>query len=29
MSKTVMFIHGVWLTPASFDLFRSRYEARA
>jgi len=27
MSKTVMFIHGAWLTPASFDLFRARYEA--
>ncbi|WP_146648181.1 alpha/beta hydrolase [Labilithrix luteola] len=27
MSKTVMFIHGAWLTPASWDLFRSRFEA--
>jgi pimeloyl-ACP methyl ester carboxylesterase len=28
MSKTVMFIHGAWLTPASFDLFRALYEAQ-
>ena len=28
MSKTVMFIHGAWLTPASFDNFRSLYEER-
>jgi pimeloyl-ACP methyl ester carboxylesterase len=28
MSKTVMFIHGAWLTPASFDLFRTRYEGQ-
>jgi hypothetical protein len=28
MSKTVMFIPGAWLTPASFDLFRTSYEAR-
>lgn len=28
MSKTVMFIHGAWLTPASFDQFRERYEAQ-
>lgn len=28
MSKTVMFIHGAWLTPASFDLFRKRFEAQ-
>ena len=28
MSKTVMFIHGASLTPASFDLLRTRYEAR-
>jgi pimeloyl-ACP methyl ester carboxylesterase len=28
MSKTVMLIHGAWLTPAAFDLFRGRYEAQ-
>lgn len=28
MSKTVMLIHGAWLTPASFDQFRSRFEAQ-
>jgi pimeloyl-ACP methyl ester carboxylesterase len=28
MSKTVMLIHGAWLTPASWNLFRHRYEAR-
>src|SRR5690606_21795004 len=28
MSRTVMMIHGAWLTPASFDRFRERYEAR-
>lgn len=26
MSKTVMLIHGAWLTPAVWDLFRRRYE---
>ena len=26
MSRAVMFIHGAWLTPASFDLFRARCE---
>lgn len=24
----IMFIHGAWLTPASFELFRASYEAR-
>lgn len=28
MSTTVMLIHGAWLTPASWDLFARRYEAR-
>lgn len=28
MSKTVMLIHGAWLTPASWNLFRRRYEAQ-
>jgi pimeloyl-ACP methyl ester carboxylesterase len=28
MSKTIVLIHGAWLTPASWDLFRARYEAR-
>jgi hypothetical protein len=28
MSKTVMLIHGAWLTPAAWSLFRARYEAR-
>ncbi len=28
MSKTVMLIHGAWLTPAAWGLFRARYEAR-
>lgn len=28
MSKTVMLIHGAWLTPASWEKFRQRYEAR-
>jgi pimeloyl-ACP methyl ester carboxylesterase len=28
VSKTVMLIHGAWLTPASWDLFRARYEAQ-
>lgn len=26
MSRTIMLIHGAWLTPASLDLFRRRYE---
>ncbi len=26
MSKTVMMIHGPWLTPACWDLFRTRYQ---
>jgi pimeloyl-ACP methyl ester carboxylesterase len=28
MFKTVMLIHGAWLTPASWNLFARRYEAR-
>jgi pimeloyl-ACP methyl ester carboxylesterase len=28
MSKTVMLIHGAWVTPASFDRFRTRFEAK-
>lgn len=28
MSKTVMFVHGAWLTPAAWDPFRSRYESQ-
>ena len=28
MPGTVMLIHGAWLTPASWDLVRARYEAR-
>ena len=28
MSKTVLLIHGAWLTPTSWDSFRARYEAR-
>ncbi|GAB3252741.1 alpha/beta hydrolase [Chitinimonas naiadis] len=28
MSRTIMLIHGSWLTPASFNAFCSRYEAR-
>ena len=28
MSTTVMFIHGAWLTPAAWDLFRGRFEQR-
>jgi pimeloyl-ACP methyl ester carboxylesterase len=27
MSKTVMLIHGAWLTPLSWEHFRARYEA--
>ena len=27
MSKTIMFIHGAWLTPLSWELFRERFEA--
>ncbi len=26
-SKTVVFIHGAWMTPASWDNFRARFEA--
>jgi pimeloyl-ACP methyl ester carboxylesterase len=28
MSKTILLIHGAWLTPASWDRFRARYEAQ-
>ena len=28
MSTTVMFIHGAWLTPAAWDLFRGRFEQK-
>ena len=28
MSRTILLIHGAWLTPASWDPFRKRYEAR-
>jgi pimeloyl-ACP methyl ester carboxylesterase len=28
MPATVVFIHGAWLTPASWDRFRGRFEAR-
>jgi pimeloyl-ACP methyl ester carboxylesterase len=28
MSKTIALIHGAWLTPASWDLFRGRYESQ-
>ena len=28
MTKTIMLIHGAWLTPSSWDRFRSRYEAK-
>lgn len=28
MSKTVMLIHGAWLTPAAWDQFRRRYQVR-
>jgi pimeloyl-ACP methyl ester carboxylesterase len=27
MSKTIVLVHGAWLTPASWDRFRGRYEA--
>lgn len=27
MSRTIMLIHGAWLTPRSWDRFRDRYEA--
>jgi pimeloyl-ACP methyl ester carboxylesterase len=27
MSKTVMLVHGAWLTPASFDQVKARYQA--
>ncbi len=28
MSRTILLIHGAWLTPASWDPFRKRFEAR-
>jgi pimeloyl-ACP methyl ester carboxylesterase len=28
MSNTILFIHGAWLTPTCWDLFRGRFEAR-
>lgn len=28
MEKTIVLVHGAWLTPASWDLFRSLYESR-
>ncbi len=28
MSRTIMLIHGAWLTPACWDLFRAHYEAK-
>jgi pimeloyl-ACP methyl ester carboxylesterase len=28
MTKTVMLIHGAWLTPAAWEKFRGRYEAK-
>jgi hypothetical protein len=28
MPTTVVFIHGAWLTPASWDRFRGRFESR-
>jgi pimeloyl-ACP methyl ester carboxylesterase len=28
MTKTIMLIHGAWLTPSSWDRFRGRYEAQ-
>jgi pimeloyl-ACP methyl ester carboxylesterase len=28
MSKTVVFIHGAWMSPASWDLFKGHYEKR-
>ena len=28
MTKTIMLIHGAWMTPSSWDRFRARYEAR-
>jgi pimeloyl-ACP methyl ester carboxylesterase len=28
MGKPIVFIHGAWLTPASWDKFRGRFEAR-
>jgi len=28
MPRTVLLIHGAWLTPASWNAFRARYEAR-
>jgi pimeloyl-ACP methyl ester carboxylesterase len=28
MSKTVLFVHGAWMTPACWDDFKARYEQR-
>jgi pimeloyl-ACP methyl ester carboxylesterase len=28
MSKTIVFVHGAWLTPIGWNLWRERYEAR-
>jgi pimeloyl-ACP methyl ester carboxylesterase len=28
MSRSIVFIHGAWLTPASWNLFKGRYERR-
>ena len=28
MTKSIMLIHGAWLTPTSWDRFRARYEAK-
>ncbi len=28
MSKTILFIHGAWVTPACWERFKRRYEAR-
>ncbi|MDB5826220.1 MAG: hypothetical protein JWQ73_440 [Variovorax sp.] len=28
MSRTIVFIHGAWVTPACWDRFKQRYEAR-
>src|SRR5947209_3818950 len=28
MSNTIMFVHGAWVTPASWDQFKSFFEAK-
>jgi len=28
LSKTVMLVHGAWVTPTCWEQFRQRYEAR-